>query len=131
MFPRLLEVEISALRANFNADLSWVGITGRQLAGLNSLLNQGLSNPANRIAVVKLITGLPRLTSTKQLTLHTASVMISELKYEDDTWTLTDYGRWLIDAAEKRVEEQAAQSKEGSNTLWNAPYMPDLRPAHT
>jgi hypothetical protein len=122
---RQFDVEIKSLRGVFNQDQTLAPITERQLAGLNALLNSGLQDHEKRIPVVRLITGLDRLKSTKQLTLHTANVFITEMK-DGETWTLNDYGRWLISEAEKRVEKLVTQPKKGMDTIRNAPNLSDL-----
>lgn len=120
-----LDVELRALRAIFNQDETYTKATQAQLVALNSLLNKGLTEPGNRIPVLRYITGLWKLTSSKQLTLHTVSTLIEELK-ENGSWELSELGEELIEACEERVEELARGKQERNHPVGDAPRLPGL-----
>lgn len=98
------EDDLSALRMLMAGDEFFAPASRKQLGVLNSLLGQALCDPANRIPTIAYITNIPKLTSTKQLTAHTASVLIDYLLAEEEGWHVSEQGKGLVRYCEKRVE---------------------------
>jgi hypothetical protein len=124
-----LDTEISAITANLEAEHDKVLSAGesssmyasqRQLFGLNGLLRKGMKNTDNttRYAVLDVIAGkavkhklgISPIKSSKNLSGPMTSVLINLLlEPESKPWRLSEYGYWLISAAEARVEIQLGQ----------------------
>jgi len=110
------DVELDALHANLRAENDIIYVTRKQVNGVVGLMRQGLKDDSrnNRIDVLRLmaaeaiksITGVDLIT-TKQLTLPTASFLISLLKEPGDDWILSTYGEEFLSMAEARVKVSA------------------------
>jgi hypothetical protein len=87
------EVEISALRIRFSQDENYLPVTQKQSQYLASLMH---SKKRERVYLLRKITGNP-VSSTKELTRWTASVLIDYL--------LTEEGQRFLD----EIREKEAQ----------------------
>ena len=130
--------ELTALRVIFNQDQEYYEATPKQIKAMNVLLNRALNNYKNRIEVIKLITGLENLTSSKQLTMHTVSTLISLLKTRDpisnedkDQWEVSEYGKELISTCEKFIEKQPRGHKDGVGNIWYETSLPNMFETNT
>lgn len=112
-----LDNELSAIQWNLLARADMVYVTSKQVLGLVSLMQQGLTDTSRetRLNILNLwageamrnITGID-ITSTKNLTSPVASFLINLLlDNKEDTWKLSDYGKELIKCSEARAKEFA------------------------
>lgn len=110
------DMELDALHENLRAENDIVYVTRKQVNGVVGLMRQGLEDDSrkNRIDVLQLMAAEPiksitgvNLITTKQLTLPTASFLISLLKEPGDDWTLSPYGKEFLSLAETRVKVPA------------------------
>lgn len=128
-----LITELSALRMVFNQDTQYLSITQKQVGALNALLSKGLADKENRIPILRMITGIKNLESSKQLTMHTATTLIDLLKEGDDPkkWEISDYGAWLIESCEEQVEIRPCSFKGGTWSVRSETPVPDLLEANS
>jgi hypothetical protein len=126
-----LIAELSALRMVFNQDTQYLPITEKQIGALNGLLTKGLADKENRIPIIRLLTGIMELDSSKQITMYTATTLIDLLKVSDKKeWELSDYGAWLIESCEEQIEKQPSRYKGGTWSVRSKTQMPDLQEAN-
>lgn len=92
-------VVIEMLRREFNEDTTYAAPSIAQLGLMNGLITEALAEKENRIPVLRDITGLGAITSTKQLTRHTVHTLIEYL-YDKESKGITDEGRNLIGEVE-------------------------------
>ena len=122
-----LDNELKALRTVFNRDTEYAPITEAQLQALNSLINKGLEDSRLRLPVLRLITGIDRLTSSRQLTFWTAHTLIEELKdAQEKCWDLSIEGEQLLELCERRVEVQAILPEKRSHSKRNVAPVPNM-----
>lgn len=93
------DIVVDMLRKLFNEDTVFASPSPAQLALMNGLISDSLADSRNRIPVVREITGLVAITSTKQLTRHTVHVLIDYL-YDSESRGVTDEGRNFIGQVE-------------------------------
>ena len=89
------EVVLGVLRSRFNEDRVYAAPSLAQLGLMNGLISEGLADPGNRISVLREITGLKAITSSKQLTRLTVHEIIDFL-YDKERKELSDEGRNFI-----------------------------------
>ena len=95
-----------SIRRNAANDSLFLAPTQKQLAMMNIQLNIDLGDwNDRRMDVLKFILRLPRLTSTKQLTRHTCSVLIEE--------TLNGKSRDIIQEIAKEVSYANIRAETG------------------
>lgn len=87
------------LRKLFSEDRVYAAPSIAQLGLMNGLFSEALTDQNNRIPVIRKITGLSAITSTKQLTRHTVGVLIDYL-YDAESRGITDEGRNFIGEVE-------------------------------
>ena len=110
-----LNKEIAALKINFRNGDNWAAPTDSQLQALGSLIGQGLSDHrrALRIEILREVTGISKISSSKELTLGTASELITYLKAESkEDWDLNDKGKKFLKEAEARCVERLPAKKD-------------------
>jgi head-tail adaptor len=108
------KTEIAALRMLFAQDSAFAPASEKQVQALGSLMGQGFSDHRKtvRIQALREITGLEALTSSKQLTSHTISVLIDYLKLDiEEDWRLSEQGKRLLSAVELWVIEVVGVKK--------------------
>ena len=109
-----LDKEIAALRLNFLRDENLAPPTAGQLQALGSLIGQGLSDHRRivRIEILREITGIDRVSSSKELTLGAMNVLITYLKVEEkEDWDLNDNGKRFLEEIEGRCVERLPAKK--------------------
>jgi hypothetical protein len=136
--------EVRALKLIFQGDTLYYSPTVKQLSGLNSLLGQVIvvekaDKPESytgtltnyrrdiRLNMLRLITGIEKLESSSDLTLHTVSAIIDYVKGRaEEDWTLNEQGRKLFRIIAERAQEQVDGRSGTVHPTGMAADLPDV-----
>lgn len=98
---------VAAIRSDMMEDRTFAKAKPNHYGGVNSLILPALSNKKNRIPILRTLTGIKALTSSKNLTAWTCVSIIKELIDEEtDSWDTTDDAWAILQSAEKLVEAE-------------------------
>ena len=109
---------IASIRMEMRDDQTFSKADRKHYVSVNSLIRKGIFDGRCRMDILRTLTGIHHLESTKNLTVWTCIAIINELKEEDD-WELSTEGKEILATAERFVEaEPDIRKREAMYHQW-------------
>ena len=120
--------DVSIIRMKLLADTEYDPANNKLYSPIVRFMKDYMENRVLRIEMLRTVTGIPQLTSTKQLTAKCCMILIEEWKSEND-WTPNNSADRLLTALASYVEDQPDYgSREAEYKRWLAHHgMYDLQ----